>query len=408
MENTILIIDDDKNVIEHISILLKSFGYKPDFITRPELVMKRLEYKLVDLILLDINMPGIDGITLLKELKEDTRFKDVPVIMLTADTDNETLEKSFKAGADDYITKPVSELVLKSRVKSGIDRYKNLQKIKMQVEEIKAQKDEVIKQKNLVEIINKTLTDSLKYANIIQNGILKEKDLLNEYIDDSFILFKPKGIVSGDFYWFSNNKKKLFVAAVDCTGHGVPGALLSMVGSQLLNRFIKIEGEESPAAILGKMDNGIRSSLDQKNNDSDDGMDIGICVIDLEKKQMVFAGAGSSMIYITNEELEVSKGSPYSVGGAIFESTKDKYTEHTINYEGAFQFYLFSDGYMDQFGGDNMEKFGKRRFEEMLMKNHNLPMGEQEHQLDSRLIEWVGRNGQIDDILVIGCELNHK
>lgn len=399
MKNTILIIDDDKIVIEYVSFLLESFGYKTDYVSNPELVMKRLESKLMDLILLDINMPGVDGITVLKDLKSDERFKDIPVIMMTGDTDDETLEKSFKEGADDYVTKPVNELVLKSRVKSVIDRCLNLQKIKDHVEEIKSQK-------NIVEKINKTLTDSLKYAYMIQNAILKRKELLNEYINDSFILFKPKGIVSGDFYWFSNCQTKLYVAAVDCTGHGVPGALLSMVGNQLMNRFINIEGEESPAEILNKMDVGIRSTLDQKNNESDDGMDMGICVIDLEKKQVAFAGAGSSMIYINNSELNVSKGSPFSVGGTTFESSTGKYTESVIDYTGAFQFYLFSDGYLDQFGGENMEKFGKRRFEELLLKNHNLPMADQRKELETSLAEWVGRNNQIDDVLVIGCVLN--
>ena len=399
MKNTILIIDDDKIVIEYVSFLLESFGYKTDYVSNPELVMKRLENKLMDLILLDINMPGVDGITVLKDLKSDERFNDIPVIMMTGDTDDETLEKSFKEGADDYVTKPVNELVLKSRVKSVIDRCLNLQKIKDHVEEIKSQK-------NIVEKINKTLTDSLKYAYMIQNAILKRKELLNEYINDSFILFKPKGIVSGDFYWFSNCQTKLYVAAVDCTGHGVPGALLSMVGNQLMNRFINIEGEESPAEILNKMDVGIRSTLDQKNNESDDGMDMGICVIDLEKKQVAFAGAGSSMIYINNSELNVSKGSPFSVGGTTFESSTGKYTESVIDYTGAFQFYLFSDGYLDQFGGENMEKFGKRRFEELLLKNHNLPMADQRKELETSLAEWVGRNNQIDDVLVIGCVLN--
>jgi serine phosphatase RsbU (regulator of sigma subunit) len=274
---------------------------------------------------------------------------------------------------------------------------------------------------------NQNITQSINYAKGIQKALLPKPAQLNDFIKDSFILFKPRDIVSGDFYWFreidsksdifkifgmhrretetnqNNAPKKLAVSAVDCTGHGVPGAFMSMIGYNLLDEITN-KGITRPDLILEELHRGVRFTLKQKETNNQDGMDMALCVIDREEKTLEFAGAKNPLIYISNGHVEQIKGDKNGIGG---KNDDHKFTLHKIEVNGPTWFYLFSDGYIDQFGGDNGRKFMIKNFREMITKIYQWPMEQQKEHLEKELKAWMGsKYNQIDDVLVIGFKLD--
>ncbi|MGE4290258.1 MAG: tetratricopeptide repeat protein [Salinivirgaceae bacterium] len=274
---------------------------------------------------------------------------------------------------------------------------------------------------------NQNITQSINYAKGIQKALLPKPGQLNDFIKDSFILFKPRDIVSGDFYWFreidsksdifkifgmhrrdtetnqNNAPKKLAVSAVDCTGHGVPGAFMSMIGYNLLDEITN-KGITRPDLILEELHRGVRFTLKQKETSNQDGMDMALCVIDREEKTLEFAGAKNPLIYISNDHVEQIKGDKNGIGG---KNDDHKFTLHKIEVNGPTWFYLFSDGYIDQFGGDNGRKFMIKNFREMIAEIYQWPMEQQKEHLEKELKSWMGtKYNQIDDVLVIGFKLD--
>ncbi len=273
------------------------------------------------------------------------------------------------------------------------------------------------------------ITNSINYAQRIQNAMLPGEPSLRYLINDSFVLFKPKDVVSGDFYWFYNVKtgtnlneydpetdtgvgrlpdakdaRKVIVAAVDSTGHGVPGALMSMIGFNLLNMIATKRIYEADK-ILADLHKSVRFALQQYKNDNKDGMDMALCVIDKDAKTMEFAGAKNPIVYIQDGELFHIKGDSHPIGGSQGES-KRSYTKHIISIEKPTTFYLFSDGYPDQFGGTDGRKFMIKNFKELLLKIHTLPFDEQKTILHNTIEDWKGNHEkQIDDILVMGMKV---
>jgi serine phosphatase RsbU (regulator of sigma subunit) len=274
---------------------------------------------------------------------------------------------------------------------------------------------------------NHNITQSINYAKGIQKALLPKPYQLNEFIQESFILFKPRDIVSGDFYWFREidsksdifkifgmhrretdaNKndapKKLAVSAVDCTGHGVPGAFMSMIGYNLLDEITN-KGITRPDLILEELHRGVRFTLKQKETNNQDGMDMALCVIDRENKTLEYAGAKNPLIYISNGHVEQIKGDKNGIGG---KNDDHKFTLHKVEVNGPTWFYLFSDGFVDQFGGDNGRKFMIKNFREMIYDIHQWPMEQQKEHLEKELKTWMGsKYTQIDDVLVIGFKLD--
>jgi len=383
MENRILIVDDEKTVILQVMSLLKSFGYQTDFIPNPKLVVRKLASAKYDLILLDINMPDVDGISVLWHLKDHDEYRDIPVIMMTGDTNEQTLETCFELGANDYITKPIQQLVLKARVKSAIEK-----------QEFIAQLDKH----------NREIDQSISYAKNIQNAVLPTAQNIRKHIPKLFVLYRPKDVVSGDFYWFAKVDNKWILASVDCTGHGVPGAFMSMIGNSYLRQIVEHDKVLEPDQVLRQLNQRIFWALQQRDNRGIDGMDMALCVIDPSKKQLHFAGALQPLIYFEDGELHQIKGSKFPVGGAQ-NFAKRQYDKHTVNYTSNTVFYIFSDGFADQFGGEKKRKFMSRRFRHLLSEIHQAPLSEQKIRLEEQLDQWKGDIPQVDDILVLGFQL---
>jgi serine phosphatase RsbU (regulator of sigma subunit) len=250
-----------------------------------------------------------------------------------------------------------------------------------------------------IEVKNTQITDSINYASRIQSSMLNKHEGLQKYLPKSFIFFQPKQVVSGDFYWYAEIDKKIIVAAVDCTGHGVPGAFMSLIGSNLMNSIVEQQRVTSPAEILKRLHAGVNKALNQTQTDNKDGMDAAICVIDKEKKSLLFAGAHNPLVLINNGEMNFFKGSRQSIGG---KEEQKSFEEIEIPFQNGARFYLYSDGYEDQFGGQDDRKFTSKRFKELLVEIHAKPMNEQGELIKKTINAWKEGYKQIDDILVMG------
>lgn len=277
------------------------------------------------------------------------------------------------------------------------------QEIEQQKHEIEAQRDQLAISNDKIQKINKDITDSIEYAKRIQNAMLPLLDSISQYLKDYFILFKPRDIVSGDFYWFSHKKNKSYISAVDCTGHGVPGAFMSMIGADMLTTIVNNKEIEDPAEILELQNKYVRDALKQDETENQDGMDMALCVIDQENNILEFAGAKNPLFYIQDGEIIKIKGNRQSIGGFQF----DNFVKHTIKYKSPTWFYIFSDGYADQFGGETeqAEKFMIKKFKDILLDIYQKPMEEQHTILDNEITKWMKNTRQTDDILVIGFKL---
>jgi ligand-binding sensor domain-containing protein/serine phosphatase RsbU (regulator of sigma subunit) len=271
---------------------------------------------------------------------------------------------------------------------------------------------EVVHQKELVEEKQKEIVDSINYAKRIQLSILPPQDEMKEALHDHFVLYKPKDIVSGDFYWMvqtlsSDGQRKVsVVAAVDCTGHGVPGALMSIISNTLLNQTIKNPSITTPAEALNFINHELPKNLkaQQKGEIIRDGMDITMCAFDFETRQIQFAGANNSLYVFTNNELKEIKADKQSISGSTAEEKKP-FTNHRLQLNAGDVVYLFTDGYADQFGGPKGKKFKYKQLEELMGQVHKLPMAEQKKILDQRFEEWRGELEQVDDVTFIGVRL---
>lgn len=271
-------------------------------------------------------------------------------------------------------------------------------------EEVAAQRDAVGAASEQLNIAYSQITDSVRYAQRIQQSILIPPKEIIPHFKDGFILFLPRDIVSGDFYWFSQKEGKTIITAVDCTGHGVPGAFMSLIGNDLLNDIVNLRNITEPGIILEELSEGVRRTLKQDQNDNQDGMDMGLCVIDHEKKEVHFAGAKNPIVYVQHGEVHQIKGSKMAIGGRRL--YKDKtYETHVIPIDSPTCFYLFSDGYQDQFGGPKNKKFMAKRLRGLLHELHELPMKEQQAKLHQTLNEWKGKEQQLDDILLMGFKV---
>ncbi len=287
-------------------------------------------------------------------------------------------------------------------------------------EEISATLETISFQKTEIETAHGQIKDSINYAKYIQSAILTQKEMFDDYFREYFILFMPKDIVSGDFYWGTRIEGLTVIAAVDCTGHGVPGAFMSMLGSALLNEIVNKEYITHPGVILRHLRKEVIRSLHQKGHTGElkDGMDITLCVIDFEKMKLQFSGANNPLYLIRNKSCpELNTGSPttsgshtlYDIRGdrmpiSIHESMND-FKVNEIDLEPGDILYLFSDGYADQFGGQAEKKLSYRTFRNMLLDNASSPMAEQKMNLERAFIDWKGNHNQVDDVLVVGIRV---
>ena len=248
------------------------------------------------------------------------------------------------------------------------------------------------------------IKDSINYAERIQSSILPNINVIKEHLPNGFILFKPRDVVSGDFYWFNQVEGKSFFACVDCTGHGVPGAFMSMIGNSILNEIILTKKITSPSAILSSLNRSIFKVLKQNTSESRDGMDMALCMIDPKNNTLTYSGANRELLLIRNGELIEYKPTKNAIGG--FTDSNTIFKETVIDIQPNDLFYMTTDGYADQFGGEKGKKLMTKNFKDFLLQIHTLPMPVQQDELDKKIQSWMGNaHAQVDDILVIGIKL---
>jgi serine phosphatase RsbU (regulator of sigma subunit)/Tfp pilus assembly protein PilF len=268
-------------------------------------------------------------------------------------------------------------------------------------------KNEIEHKNESLHQINKEISDSIHYAQRIQQAILPQMEAIRKTWPSLFVFFQPKNIVSGDFYFFNKSgEEEMIIAACDCTGHGVPGAFMSMIGSEQLGKIISEWKVSSPSEILTELHKGIRHRLRQDENDSRDGMDLALCKINRVTGDAEFAGANRPLWIIRKGAGEITEIKPDKrpVGG-LEHGSEQPFTNQYVNLQKGDTLYMFSDGYPDQFGGDQSKKMMLRNFKKLLLSITHLPIREQEEQLCRRFNEWKGSLEQIDDVLVIGIHI---
>lgn len=292
--------------------------------------------------------------------------------------------------------------------------------LQLQYDKINSQNKEISLQRDKIKEINTEITDSINYAKYIQQAILPNADEIKSNFDDYFLVFKPKNIVSGDFYWAGSAGGKHIVAVADCTGHGVPGAFMSMLGMTLLNEIV-VENEIADSAqILNKLRNEVIHSLHQSGQvgEQHDGMDIAVCVLDYQRKTVQFSGANNPLYVARGKSLPPIENTVCyaSASACIYElkcdrmpvciyDRMDDFSSETFSYEQGDMIYLFSDGYADQFGGENNKKLKYKGFKNILLNCYNMSAKEQQKTLDEAFEKWKGAYKQIDDVIIMGIRL---
>lgn len=275
-------------------------------------------------------------------------------------------------------------------------------------EELLAKNEEINTQMNVIEHKNINITSSIQYAQIIQRAVFPKLEKLDAYFNEHFVLFRPKDIVSGDFYYTKLKGKNLFVAAADCTGHGVPGAFMSVLGISLLNEIIAKGILINPNEILNELRIRVKKSLHQEGqkDQPQDGMDIALCVIDIEKTVIQFAGAHCPLYILrkNQEGIELIEIKADAMPIGVHPKDYNSFTNHEVELQNGDMIYLFTDGYVSQTGGENFELFKRRRFQEILIKVQEKDLKDQREILEQTLIDWQSNYEQVDDILIIGMK----
>jgi len=279
----------------------------------------------------------------------------------------------------------------------------NYAQLEQQKEEIAVQAENLIDANAVISKKNHDITSSINAAQRIQQAILPSERKLKTVFSEVALFYRPRDIVSGDFYWYAQFKNWHLFAVADCTGHGVPGALMSMIGSQLLNDIVLHQGVTQPNEVLEMLDQGVRKSLKQDEGNNNEGMEIGLIAFDQQARKIHFAGAKRQLFYFdAQQHIQEIEPTKRAIGGKIFRQIP--FESSSIDLTEGQTFYLFSDGIQDQFGGENGLKFSSKRLKNMLAEIHQLPLAAQQQMISNTMDQWmrIGNQRQIDDMLLVG------
>ncbi len=328
-------------------------------------------------------------------------------------TENEALQTKVNRELEEKVRERTSEIEeqkteLEATANQLLERNEEINQQKEELlatsENLEFANREIRLQKELVDDINKDISDSINYAARIQSAMLPEQSLMKSLFSDFFIIFKPRDVVSGDFYWVRNLRGFTIIAVGDCTGHGVPGAFLSMLGISLLNEIVRTNSVSTAGEALDELRKNLKEALHQTSIDSHskDGIDIAFLAINQQTNIAFFAGAHSKIVVVRNSVSEIYSGDKQPVG---IHKIEKAFTNHVINLQTGDRIYMYSDGYIDQFGGLHNEKFKIKRFNHLLSSLQTLSMSEQSAHITKILSEWQGTYPQIDDIVVLGLQI---
>lgn len=342
-----------------------------------------------DLILADQNLPGFSGMEAFDFLKKQEQ--NIPFILITGSLAENQLVEFSKKGIDDYILK--GNLL---RLPSAIEHVVSKKKIELLNDKL------IETNKKLINAYTR-IKSSINYAKFIQDSILPDPSDLDTYFPQSFILFKPKEVLSGDFYWFEKVDTIFFIAVADCTGHGIPGALLGMIGNSLLNEAVFVKKLSQPGDILNRLCKRVRNLLKYRADSLYEGMDIVLCSIDFEKKQLLYAGANRPLFIVSDGILIETSPNRISIGD--IDSEEVDFVTHAVALRPGNRVFLFTDGLVDQFSEKIDKKITIKRLREQIINSSHLPLLEQKEVITNFFNDWKGKSPQIDDVLLVCFEM---
>jgi len=411
MSLKLLLIENNKHEANKISALINSEFNELTIYQLSDSVIctEKVFLFSADIILFDIDYPSKNRNKNLEFITTNLAVKKTPVVVVLS---SNIYEDIFANRIHHFIQKPYSDTYFISILKSAIysaEVIKDMEQKEAEIEEknkkIELQVNHDLKQREIIMKKNKEIMADIRYASRIQQAILPGLDYIRENTDEYFILHQPKSHVSGDFYWISKSNNQKIIAVGDCTGHGLSGALMHMLGSVYLNQIVTKGNYKSASDILEQLRDHIMESLNQtgESGEAQDGLDIALCVLDCENKLLQFAGANNPLYIIKNKELTEIKGDRMPVG--IHINFDKPFTNHYVELDGNDQIYMFSDGYADQFGGAKGKKFRYKQFKELLINISDQPMNIQKEILNNTHDDWRGSIDQIDDILVFGIKI---
>lgn len=384
---SVLIVDDNLKNLQILGALLQKERMIVEFALDGMSALSWLEKQKFDLILLDIMMTGIDGFEVCSQIRKNSAYNEIPIIFITAKTDSGSIIRGFETGAVDYIAKPFIKSELLIRVKTQINIKKSQEQINHYLYEIEER--------------NKNISNSIAYGKYIQNAIISISEKNLKYLPEHFIVNLPKDILSGDFYRLYKVGKNLIIAIMDCTGHGVPGALMSILGITLLNEIVLHDHIIQPDKILESLRHKIIQALGHKRgiDNFKDGIEGSVICYDSGSKKLQYSGSFRPLIFLHKAEIFDIKADRIPIG---FYEVTGKFTIHEIDIEKNDTIYLFSDGIIDQFGGPKNKRFMIKHLKGILLGNQNKTMIQQKEILIKELNHWKGDLVQTDDILVLG------
>lgn len=404
----ILYIDDEEN---NLTVFYSTFrrNYKVHLATSGQEGLEIMKKHNMHLVISDQRMPKMTGIEFLEKIIP--KYPDCIRMVLTGFSDVEAIIQAINKGrVYRYITKPWNKNDLKITIDHALETFN----LKLQNRNLFADLKEanltlekkVIERTNKIESQNREITDSIHYARRIQNALLPPNEELDVLLPSYFILNKPRDIVSGDYYWLAHKDNKVVIAVADCTGHGVPGAFMSILGvaylNEILNKAVAIRANE----ILNQLRGQVIKSLHQtgKEDEARDGMEIALCVVDFNKKKLQYSGAFRPLYLLRDNGLKELKGDSMPIG--IYDDEELSFKNEELNFKENDIIYMFSDGYVDQLGGPNRKTFRSRYFKQLLVDIHQKPLLEQKAILEKKFEEWKRDIEQIDDILVMGIRFS--
>jgi len=369
-------------------------------------LMKKNE---VQLVVADQRMPEMTGIEFLERIKH--LYPDCIRMVLTGYTDVEAIIQAINKGrVYRYITKPWNKDELKITIDRALETFNLKQqnrKLFTDLEEANITLEKkVIERTEKIELQRREITDSIQYASRIQRALLPRKEELEKLLPSYFILNKPRNIVSGDYYWAASKDNKVIIAVADCTGHGVPGAFMSILGLAYLNEILNKSAALRANEILNQLRGQVIKSLHQtgKADETKDGMEIALCVVDFEKKKLQYSGAFRPLYLIRNNELVEFKGDSMPIG--FYEDEDSSFKNKELNFIENDIIYMFSDGYVDQLGGPDRKTFKSGKFKQLLIDIHKKSLQEQKEILESQFEDWRSNIEQIDDIMIMGIRFS--
>jgi len=394
----ILIVDDEPANLFILEGILSGEGYDVVSASNGKECLEYLHSQEFDIVLLDIMMPEMTGLDVLENMRKSAALHNLPVMVVSAKVSSDDVKEALDAGANEYIKKPIDEIELLARIRT-------LLRMKMQDDELRTLNKQL-------ESKHRLISNNIEYAYKIQSAMLPKAEMFANNFSDYFIFFKPRDIISGDFYWCFAEGQKRFVVEADCTGHGVAGALLSVIGGILLNKIVIQQGCSDAALILNKLNEEFIVQLNQhfveEKDFLSDGMDVSVAVIDYDEGAVEFASASQTIICIKrNKSIEIVDGDDFPIGyelevllGVDVNFKKQRYDLDDVE-----SFIFFSDGIIDQLGGDKKSKFLLKRFVAVLKENIDLEFADLHAKIRSAFADWRKDMGQTDDVVVLGIKL---